>query len=140
MAEWRAANKVKKAAHNAVQQAVKSGVLVKPDDCQQCGTNGPLDAHHDDYNHPLKVEWLCRSCHHSRHSEPLQSGERTYYKGQEVVTSKLTEEEVKEIIAFLHPRTVGVRELAQRYKVGQSTIRLILKGVTWKHIPRPTTN
>lgn len=28
----------------------------------------PLDGHHDDYDKPLSVRWLCRSCHVSLHA------------------------------------------------------------------------
>lgn len=50
-------------AHRAVQRAVKSGKLVRPPECQQCGTSGPVHAAHSDYTRRLDVRWLCPTCH-----------------------------------------------------------------------------
>ncbi|NEJ90886.1 hypothetical protein GR223_33910 [Rhizobium leguminosarum] len=62
-ASWRRAHAVKYDAHLAVQRAVKAGDLEKQT-CEVCGTSA-VDAHHDRYDEPLKVRWLCR-LHHSR--------------------------------------------------------------------------
>jgi|SRR5215831_1150662 len=58
------------AAHTAVANALYSGKLVKPPSCENCKrktSSYDLDAHHEDYNKPLDVEWLCKSCHRARH-------------------------------------------------------------------------
>lgn len=60
-------NKIKKKAHNIVYYALKKGLIVKPDKCNQCGDCRYIQAHHEDYNQPLKVEWLCCICHSLRH-------------------------------------------------------------------------
>lgn len=44
-----------------VYNALKTGILVKQP-CEICGAE-PAEAHHDDYNKPLEVRWLCK-CHH----------------------------------------------------------------------------
>jgi ribosomal protein S27AE len=62
-ANWRRANPAKYDAHLAVQRAVKAGELEKQT-CEVCG-GGAVDAHHDRYDEPLKVRWLCR-LHHTR--------------------------------------------------------------------------
>lgn len=49
--------------------AIKSGRLV-PQPCEVCG-NERVDAHHDDYNKPLSVRWLCRK-HHSEHHKKMR--------------------------------------------------------------------
>lgn len=54
-------------AHKAVNRALKSGKLVRPNHCEQCPSDTHLDAHHNDYNYPLKVVWLCRKCHSDWH-------------------------------------------------------------------------
>lgn len=59
----------KRRAWNAVAEARRSGKLVKPTHCPQCGKEtDPLDlhAHHPNgysKKHRLDVTWLCRACH-----------------------------------------------------------------------------
>ncbi len=57
-------HKEKIRAHHKVFRAVKSGKLVRPSHCQQCGnTHSRIEAHHADYSRALDVTWLCRPCH-----------------------------------------------------------------------------
>ena len=51
------------AARKALQQAVKTGSVLKPDRCETCNKRRYLTAHHEDYEEPLEVDWLCRQCH-----------------------------------------------------------------------------
>jgi hypothetical protein len=53
----------KAAAHLLVAIALQKGKLIKPDKCSRCDSQGKLLAHHTDYFKPLKVNWLCYSCH-----------------------------------------------------------------------------
>lgn len=64
-ANWRRANMAKYTAHLAVQRAVMSGVLERRG-CEVCGSE-TVDAHHDRYDEPLNVRWLCRSHHAKLH-------------------------------------------------------------------------
>lgn len=41
--------------------------LVNPHICSQCGGTVMVEAHHDDYNKPFEVRWLCRICHRRWH-------------------------------------------------------------------------
>ena len=63
-------------------KAIARGRLIKKP-CECCGAgidskrkNGSsaIHAHHDDYNKPLEVRWLCSSCHHKWHQthEPVR--------------------------------------------------------------------
>lgn len=48
---------------------IDRGELVKPDKCSECGTEGRIDGHHEDYSKPLEVMWLCGECHRKRHKQ-----------------------------------------------------------------------
>lgn len=49
--------------------AVKRGKLINPKICSVCGSNVHVSGHHDDYNKPLDVRWLCHACHYLWHTE-----------------------------------------------------------------------
>ncbi len=62
------------------QKAIYYGVLI-PEPCEICGAFGKNDkgkrkvhAHHDDYNKPLNVRWLCEEHHREwhRHNIPVK--------------------------------------------------------------------
>lgn len=64
---WRSEDKRRAAAHSAVSRAIRSGELVRQP-CSRC--NDPKSvAHHEDYDKPLEVMWLCQACHKQRHKE-----------------------------------------------------------------------
>jgi len=67
VARWRAAVPAGPRAHKRVYTAVRAGRLERPDLCEGCGLEKRLHAHHDDYLKPLKVRWLCGSCHRLAH-------------------------------------------------------------------------
>ena len=49
--------------------AIGSGKLIRGTCCKDCGANQErMYGHHEDYNKPLDVVWLCSSCHMRRHS------------------------------------------------------------------------
>lgn len=60
-------NPKKRAAHIAVGNALRDG-KIKNEPCQVCG-NVKAHAHHDDYNKPLEVRWLCTTHHAAWHKE-----------------------------------------------------------------------
>jgi len=68
--EWKRKNPEKVAAHKIVAGALKGGIIKNPGECSVCGKKTTyLDAHHDDYDNPLKIRWLCISCHRQEHSK-----------------------------------------------------------------------
>lgn len=67
--EWYQKNKHKKNANVRVSRALLNGVLTRPILCEKCGVQKKLEAHHEDYNKPLEVVWLCVECHNNRHKE-----------------------------------------------------------------------
>lgn len=53
-----------RAAQRLVRYHVQAGNLVRPVACEQCGASGrKIEAAHYNYDQPLRVRWLCRSCH-----------------------------------------------------------------------------
>jgi hypothetical protein len=104
-------------AANAAHIALRAGVIARQP-CEVCGKEGSevmqngqrrgiVQMHHDDYNKPLDVRWLCRKHHRSWHAdnrpvdmtpelmrlEPLElfqrslreRGQRAVMKGKRVV-------------------------------------------------------
>jgi hypothetical protein len=55
-------------ARNEVTKAISKGWLVRARYCSQCGSRKRIEAHHEDYEFALAVEWLCSRCHHLRHT------------------------------------------------------------------------
>jgi hypothetical protein len=53
-------------ASTLARKAVRAGVL-QEGPCEDCGSTTRIHGHHDDYNQPLQVRWLCASCHRKWH-------------------------------------------------------------------------
>ena len=66
---WIKNNPEKRAAHLAVQSALKKKLLTKQP-CNVCGAP-KVEAHHENYEQPLNVVWLC-STHHAEHHKNLK--------------------------------------------------------------------
>lgn len=66
--KYRIEQKKKTDAHNKVNYAVKTGALIKNEICDFCGDRKKLSGHHEDYDKPLDVFWLCTGCHAKRHT------------------------------------------------------------------------
>ena len=56
-------------ARTKLQYAIKTGRVIKPDSCSQCGSTRRVSGHHEDYSKPLEVIWLCQVCHSAVHAE-----------------------------------------------------------------------
>lgn len=67
-------NKKVKAAHTAVRLAIESGEMLRVLQCERCGSERMVEAHHDDYDSPLDVRWLCRVCHKGWHIDNKAAG------------------------------------------------------------------
>ena len=64
---WRNEDKRRSVAHSAVARAIRNGSLFRLP-CVRCAEVKSL-AHHEDYDKPLEVMWLCQPCHKQRHKE-----------------------------------------------------------------------
>lgn len=60
--QWIERNPEKRKAHVALGNAVRDGRVVKGA-CEVCGSTQRVHGHHDDYDKPLEVRWLCPSHH-----------------------------------------------------------------------------
>lgn len=60
-------NKQKRNARNKVNRAIAKGLLNRLP-CEICGEL-KSQAHHNDYNKPLEINWLCSSCHAELHKK-----------------------------------------------------------------------
>jgi hypothetical protein len=66
---YRRSNKLKIAAVQKVNDALRWGRLSKPLNCEICNVEGNMQGHHKDYTKPLEVQWLCRKCHCKQHNK-----------------------------------------------------------------------
>ena len=57
---------MRKEARNYLNRLIRKG-LMKRSNCEVCGSDKNLEAHHDDYSRPLDVVWLCRIHHDDYH-------------------------------------------------------------------------
>ena len=53
-------------ARAALNSAVRSGKIARPEECECCGRKVKVTGHHTDYSKPLDVVWLCYECHRNR--------------------------------------------------------------------------
>ena len=54
-------------AHCLINNAIRDGRMRKEVSCSVCSSGDSVHAHHDDYNHPMTVRWLCCVCHKAWH-------------------------------------------------------------------------
>lgn len=65
-------------ARARLNAAVISGKILKPNQCEACGTKEKLHGHHDDYTKPFLVKWLCHECHKKEHRRPIKRAHENY--------------------------------------------------------------
>jgi len=77
---YRGGNDYDRRVHSIVTKAIQTGRLIQGD-CESCGKErktvkgrSTVHGHHDDYNFPLNVRWLCQECHFEWHkfNEPVR--------------------------------------------------------------------
>ncbi|MDI6754729.1 MAG: hypothetical protein QME78_10100 [Thermodesulfobacteriota bacterium] len=81
--------------------AISTGKLMRPGNCSICGVSGIIIGHHDDYDKPLEVRWVCRSCHnyiHERQYELKEEGKESI----PIPRSRLIQEKIVELKKLLH--------------------------------------
>lgn len=121
-------------AYKEVHKSLKSGLLIRPDSCSECGVHDPRGSdgrtlihahHHAGYDRPLDVQWLCSACHGKEDSGA--SGEKNY-------KSKLNRCDVR-YIRENYKRTghnnSNCLELAKKYGVDKVTIQRVVNKTSW---------
>lgn len=68
---YRKNNREKKTAHDRVKYALRTG-KIKKQPCA-CGCE-EVEAHHENYSHPLEIKWICVPCHNKLHSGRKPNG------------------------------------------------------------------
>jgi len=53
----------KRNCRQITKAAVRDYILIRPGHCECCGVKCRPDCAHVDYDEPLIVVWLCKSCH-----------------------------------------------------------------------------
>lgn len=64
-------NKQKINAVNLVWKHLRRGKMIRAAKCSTCGIECKTEGHHDDYNKPTEVRWLCKICHKHEHGKLL---------------------------------------------------------------------
>ena len=68
-ARWNEKHPKEYKAQQVLTYALKKGKLIKPRVCSNCNRGGKIEGHHEDYDKPLEIVWLCIRCHNDRHVE-----------------------------------------------------------------------
>lgn len=66
--EYRIKNPSRYKANIAIGNALRDGRIFRPNNCEVCMIECRPQGHHDDYNYPLSVRWLCVRCHNDFHN------------------------------------------------------------------------
>jgi hypothetical protein len=120
---------VERVARAQAQYAMKTGRLERKP-CEVCGDKR-VEGHHDDYNKPLDVRWLCRKHHSEAHRELILA---TRARGERNPNSRLTDEQVAEIRRrhrVVHPaRRTGSSstELAKEFGITRQYVSQLVAG------------
>lgn len=72
-------------ARKKVEVALRNGALIRPGNCSSCGRMYKPMAHHPDYDKPLVIEWLCRSCHNKVHGNKEAFMRKTAFIARELL-------------------------------------------------------
>lgn len=63
--KWKKRNPLKRKANQIIFVEKRAG-RIKPEPCIICGKE-ETQSHHEDYNRPYDIVWLCKKCHCQRH-------------------------------------------------------------------------
>ncbi len=107
-------------ANAAVFQALKSGALVRPEACERCYSLCKPVGHHADYDKPLEVEWLCRTCHTRLHAGVKMHWRRRvldWQRGALVCAMKKADGDLERAAQDLGIRSLKLARLLSRHRI-----------------------
>lgn len=53
--------------YDLLEIAIQKGIITRKSKCEICNSKNNIQPHHDNYNKPLDVTWICRKCHDNWH-------------------------------------------------------------------------
>ncbi len=65
--KWQKKHLKEIAIQGKLRYAVKIGKIIRPTTCSKCERKTRISGHHENYSKPLKVVWVCSSCHKKIH-------------------------------------------------------------------------
>lgn len=119
----------------SVRDAVRRGILKKPNKCEKCQLIIPrkilFGHHYKGYDFPLEVKWLCGKCHSEEHNQK--------HFGEENGNSKTNWKTIKFIRSNQNLRVV---ELVNITGIKKSQIYNIINFKNWREngIPSVQSN
>jgi len=123
---------IKRTIRSRADKAIRSGNIKRPDNCEHCGAKALLDAHHEDYNRPFYLIFLCRSCHTKHHLYGLDIIEPTDYSDN-VAKRNLGQKPDKNTLAALMER-MSYDNIGLELGVSRNTVIYWAKSYElWEH-------
>ena len=63
---------IKQHARELAQSYIRTGRIKRAEVCNLCKEKSEnIEAHHEDYNKPLDIKWLCMACHRKLHAKNI---------------------------------------------------------------------
>lgn len=84
-------------ARSKLNQSINKGLITRQP-CEVCG-EVKTEAHHDDYDKPLEVRWVCQKHHQEHHKNDIDKEPKKYKKNPtRLFQVRLSEKEYVEVV------------------------------------------
>ena len=84
----RKVTKKARSAQSLLAYHVNKGNIIRPKTCESCGGERKIEGAHYNYDEPLRVRWLCRSCHVKWDKEDPKGGTVIIQRWEDFTGSK----------------------------------------------------
>lgn len=116
--------KTRTSMYKLMDAALKAGKLVNPGVCSICGTTADkhrIEAHHENYDEPLKVIWCCTPCHRKLDAKRrVLEGLKPYGSSKYIIAYNQKGDKIAEFYS--------VKEAAEYAGIGRSTMSTSIKN------------